>query len=202
LRVTLPQGEVHEGDAIDEALSRLLERSVRLEASTSRPQGRLGATGAHHDLAPVHLIAASTLERLRAAAPESVWDARRFRPNLVLDDGPATHGFAEDELLGASLRGRSGLELTVELPTPRCVVPTRAHEELPADPEILRTIVREHRVDLGPFGRQGCVGAYAEVANEGSINVGERLEVVPGARAPKEALRIVIVRLGELSDSQ
>ena len=28
----------------------------------------------------------------------------------------------------------SGLEMTVGLPTPRCVVPTRAQEELPADP--------------------------------------------------------------------
>ena len=201
LRVTLPDGDTREGPEVAAALSGLLERTVRLEASTSPALGRFADTGAHHDLAPIHLLAASTIERFRALAPDSVWDARRFRPNLVVDDGAAGDGFAEDALLGARLRGESGLELTVGLPTPRCVVPTRAHEELPADPAILRTIVREHRLDLGRFGRQGCVGAYAEVARQGSIRVGERLEVVPGSGPPEEGMRAVLARLAELPDA-
>jgi hypothetical protein len=89
------------------------------------------------------------------------------------------------------------VELAVELPTPRCVVPTRAHEELPADPGILRTIVAHHRLDLGPFGRQGCAGAYAEVVRAGRVNVGERLEVERG-RAPRdEAIRAGVARFVE-----
>lgn len=198
LRVTLPGGEAHEGRAAEEALSRLLERRVRLETSQAPALGRIGATGAYHDAAPVHLIATSTLAHLGTLAPGSVWDARRFRPNVVLDGGDG--GFAEDALIGARLRNRSGLELTVALPTPRCVVPTRAHEELPADPAILRALVEHHRLDLGPFGRQGCAGAYAEVARTGRIRVGDRLDVEHGPNAPDDAIRAAVARVAAAAD--
>jgi uncharacterized protein len=200
LRITLPDGETVEGGEIQAALSELLERRVRLEVSDARARGRFAATGAHHDLAPIHLITTSTLAYLRAVAPDSDWDARRFRPNLLLDDGSAADHFAEDALLGSRLRGPSGLELEVGLPTPRCVVPTRAQEGLPADPRILRTVVDRHRVDLGPFGRQGCVGAYAEVTCTGPVQVGERLDVDAGGTTPDEAIAVAIARLLEHID--
>lgn len=192
LRVTLPDGETLEGREIEDALSHLLGRRIRLETSDTPALGRLAATGAHHDAAPLHLLTTSTLAHLRTIAPDSDWDLRRFRPNLVLDDGRPPVRFAEDELVGACLRGRSGLELTVALPTPRCVVPTRSREELPADPRILRTLVEQHRLDLGPFGRQGCVGAYAEVAHAGRVAVGERLDVRPSRAQPAEAIRTAV----------
>lgn len=197
LRVTLPGGETIEGREVEEALSQLLGRAVRLEECAAEPQGRIGATGAHHDAAPVHLITTSTLARFRALAPGSDWDARRFRPNLLLDDrDERSEGFAEDALLGGRLRGASGVELSVALPTPRCVVPTRAQEGLPADPAILRTVVAHHRLDLGPFGRQGCAGAYAEVACAGRVRVGERLAVqAPAACA--DPLRAAVARVAE-----
>ena len=183
LRVTLPDGAVLEGAEIAAALSELLERPVRLES------------GAHHDLAPIHLITTSTLARLRSSAPDCDWDVRRFRPNLVLDDGAVAGGFAEDALLGGRLRGPSGVELAVGLPTPRCVVPTRAHDELPADPRILRTVVQQHRLDLGPFGRQGCAGAYAEVARGGEVRVGQRLDVEPGDTTVEAAVARLVEQL-------
>ena len=156
LRITLPGGATVDGGEIESALSELLERGVRLAAADAPARCAFAATGVFHDLAPIHLITTSTLAALRAAAPESDWDVRRFRPNLVLDDagggrhaearapddrppeegrhgGRAEHAagnghraFAEDALLGAALRAPSGLEMTVGLPTPRCVVPTRA----------------------------------------------------------------------------
>ena len=194
LRVTLPDGSALEGAELEAALSELLERRVRLERSDAPADGGFGTTGAHHDLAPIHLITTATLAHLRALAPGSDWDVRRFRPNLVLDDGPQ-EPFAEDALLGASLQAPSGLELTVGLPTPRCVVPTRAQDGLPADPAILRTLVERHRIDLGPFGRQGCAGAYAEVASAGRLRTGERLAVRPGHMAPRAVIDDVVTRL-------
>jgi len=137
---------------------------------------------------------------VRPIRPGSDWDVRRFRPNLLLDDGQADDGFGEDGLLGGRLRGRSGLELTVALPTPRCVVPTRAHEELPADPHVLRSLIEHHRIDLGPLGRQGCVGAYAEVARGGRIEVGEELVAEPGEKSPEEAVRSAVDRVLGLAD--
>lgn len=200
LRVTLPDGETIEGPAVEDGLSDLLSRRIRLEASRTPALGRFAMTGAHHDAAPVHLITTRTLAHLRSIAPASDWDVRRFRPNLVLDDGDTPGAFSEDALLGGNLRGRSGLRLTVGLPTPRCVVPTRAREELPADPRILRTVVEHHRIDLGPFGRQGCVGAYAEVANAGRISVGDRLDVEPPSMPRAAAIQSTVDRLVETAE--
>lgn len=189
LRITLPDGEILQGREIEHALSQLLERRIRLERADTPALGRIAATGAHHDAAPIHLLTTSTLAHLRAIAPTSDWDVRRFRPNLLLDDGTTPTAFAEDALVGGTLRGPSGLKLTVALPTPRCVVPTRAQDGLPADPRILRTLVQQHRIDLGPFGRQGCIGAYAEVAQPGRICVGEILGVEASPQPPEPAIR-------------
>jgi MOSC domain-containing protein len=194
LRITLPDGRVAAGEDVEPALSELLERRVRLREAPAG-EARLGAPAAHHDFAPVHLLATSTLAHLSALAPASRWDARRFRPNLVLDDGARADAFAEDELAGGELRGASGVRLRVCLPTPRCVVPTRAHEELPADPAVLRTLAQRHRVDLGPFGRLPCLGAYAEVARGGRLAVGEVLAVHPGATAPADVVAATVRRL-------
>jgi uncharacterized protein YcbX len=195
LRITLPDGSALEGAGIEAALSELLERRVRLAPCHAPADGGFGTTGAYHDLAPIHLITTATLAHLRALAPDRDWDVRRFRPNLVLDDGPGNASFAEDALLGATLQAPSGLELTVSLPTPRCVVPTRAQDGLPADPAILRSLVERHRIDLGPFGRHGCAGAYAEVASAGRLGIGERLEVRPGHLTPRAVIDIVVARL-------
>jgi uncharacterized protein len=195
LRITLPDGSALEGGEIEAPLSELLEHRVRLERCENPANGRFGMTGAYHDLAPIHLITTGTLAHLRATAPASDWEVRRFRPNLLLDDGPDDRPFAEDALLGGRLRAPSGLALTVGLPTPRCVVPTRAQDGLRADAAILRTIVERHRIDLGPFGRQGCVGAYAEVATAGRLCTGELLEVELSDAPPRDAVDTVVARL-------
>jgi uncharacterized protein YcbX len=201
LRVTLPDGRLVLGGEIEPALSDLLERQIVLEPTGDPATGRLGATGAHHDVAPLHLITTSTLDRLRRAAPSSDWDVRRFRANLLLDDGEGQDVFTEDALIGGGLRAPSGLEITVSIPTPRCVVPTRAHEELPADPAILRTIVAEHRVDLGSFGSQGCAGAYATVAHPGRLATGEWVDVQEPMTTPARSIRDAVARVeSDLAD--
>ncbi len=197
LRITLSDGESLEGPEIEPALSHLLERRVRFQRAGGPATGRLLGTGAFHDAAPVHLVTTRTLAHLRAIAPGSDWDVRRLRPNLVLDDGERPGEFTEDLLVGGRLIAESGLALGVALPTPRCVVPTRAHDELPADPNILRALVTHHRFDLGPFGRQGCVGTYAEVARAGDLRVGERLVVEPAGAPLDEAIRRSIDELVE-----
>ena len=196
LRITLPDDSTLVGAEIEAALSELLERRVRLERSEAPADGRFGTTGAYHDLAPVHLVTTGTLARLRAVAPGLGLGRRgAFAPTSCSTTAPRVSPFAEDALLGGRLRASSGLELTVGLPTPRCVVPTRAQDGLPADPALLRTLVEHHRIDLGPFGRQGCVGAYAEVARAGRLRTGERLEVRRGPAAPRIVIDSAVTRL-------
>ncbi len=181
LEVTLPDGRVAAGDEVPDALSELLERSVRLVPGAK-------------DFAPVHLLTTRSIAHMRRAAPDTDWDPRRFRPNLLLDDGEAP-GPAERDLLGAQLRAGT-LRLDVELPTPRCVVPSRAREELPHDPRLLRTLVRENRWDLGPAGNQPCLGAYARVGAAGTLAVDDRLDVVAGAERPEAVIARVLSDLG------
>ena len=163
-------------------------------ASGERIANKRGPTDPRLRACPIHLITTGTLAHLRALAPGSDWDVRRFRPNLLLDDGATADPFG-DALLGGHLQSPSGLKLTIGLPTPRCVVPTRAQDGLAADPAILRTIVDAHRVDLGPFGRQGCAGAYAEVANAGRLRTGERFEVRRGDAPPRAAIDRAVARV-------
>jgi uncharacterized protein YcbX len=193
LKVTLPSGQTAFGEEIDPALSDLLEVDVSLdERDDAAP--RLGAPAGHQDFAPLHLLTSETLAFLRTHAPASSWDARRFRANLLLGGGQRG-GFVEDRLIGSELRGSGGVRMRVAIPTPRCVVPTRASEELRADPNLLRVVAERHRVDLGPFGRAACLGAYADVISEGWVAVGERLEVVHGDLPPQQSLRATIADL-------
>jgi uncharacterized protein len=197
LVVTLPDGGATATGvaSVAEALSDLLGRRLTL---VEHPGGgdRFARTGGHHDFAPLHLLTTRTLANMRAVAPESDWDVRRFRPNLVLDDGAVPGELTERELLGAELRGSSGLRLRVGLPTPRCVVPTRAREDLRSDPALLKAIADQSRWELGPFGRPACLGAYAEVAVGGRLAVGERLRVEPRVEpTPESAVAAVVERV-------
>jgi uncharacterized protein YcbX len=167
LVVTLPDGETTAGaEAVAGALSDLLGRRIVL-------------THGHHDYAPLHLLTTRSLAHMRSVAPDSDWDVRRFRPNLVLDDGAVEGELGEARLLGTELSAASGLRMAVGVPTPRCVVPMRAREELPRDPGLLRAIAAESRWDLGPLGRPACLGAYAEVVAPGALTVADRLTLEP-----------------------
>lgn len=195
LVVTLPHGATARGAlAIAAALSELLERRVVLVEHGGTGTG-LADTGGHHDFAPLHFLTTRSLAHVRDLAPEGDWDVRRFRPNVVFDDGAAPGVFTELELLGRELSGPSGVRLRVALPTPRCVVPTRAREELPADPAVLRHLARENRWDLSPFGRPACFGAYAEVPTGGRLAVGERVAIGPREASPEDSVAQTIARV-------
>ncbi len=159
------------------------------------PAGTCGTSG-HHDFAPVHLMTRQSLEHMRAIAPAGDWDVRRFRPNLLLDDRTGECELSEARLVDRELTSVAGVRMNVGLPTPRCVVPTRATEELRADLRLLKHLAAESRWDLGPFGRPVCLGTYAEVPTGGALRVGDVLAV--GARAAasgQDAVKATVARL-------
>jgi uncharacterized protein YcbX len=187
LAVTLPDGdEVSGATAVAGALTDLLQRRVVLAEHDGRGD-RYARTGGHHDFAPVHVVTTGELARLRRLAPEYDWDARRFRPNVLLD--------GDEDVLGAELESGTGVRLRVGLPCPRCVVPTRATEELPAAPSLLRALRRDNLWDLGPLGRGVCLGAYAEVLEPGTITEGEQLALAPGATSVRATVDRVAAEL-------
>lgn len=129
------------------------------------------------DLAPLHLIATSTLAACATERPDLDWDVRRFRPNLVIDhDGGR---FAEDAWVGSRLRIGSECILSVDQPTVRCAMPLRsqpAADGVPAlerRPELFRAMNELH--DAHP----NHLGVYVGVVAPGRVAVGDPVVLEP-----------------------
>ncbi|CAN5661034.1 MOSC domain-containing protein [soil metagenome] len=193
VRVRLPDGTdvSAEDDDIDDVLSRLVSRPVRvstrrspgatleradpeqvlehgLDAEVDAPLLELaeGTPGdSFVDLAPLHVITTATLDRIGT-------EALRYRPNIVIETPPDYLPYAENDwteltfAVGtARLKGMG--------PTPRCVIPTLEHGELDRATHALRTPAAENLVDSFGLGRLPCAGAYFEVVTEGTISTGD-----------------------------
>jgi hypothetical protein len=85
-------------------------------------------------------------------------DARRFRPNLVID---VPHiGHAEQQWVGLRLRVGGEVQFEVTGPTERCGMVALAQSDLPAEPSILRCITQQAGLTFG---------VYAKVISSGVI---------------------------------
>jgi uncharacterized protein len=126
--------------------------------------------GAFFDLFPVSVMTTSTLDQLNGLRPESRFDERRFRMNVILNT--IENGFVENDWVGRGLEFGDGVRLTVSIPDPRCVMTTMAQGDLPKDTDILRTLVRHNRIDLAG-GLYPCAGVYATVTSPGTIQAGD-----------------------------
>jgi uncharacterized protein len=127
--------------------------------------------GTYFDAYALHVVTTSSLAAIAARIPGSVVDVRRFRPNLVLDDG---RGAPDADWSGGVLRGRE-LIARIEAPTVRCAMPTRPQPGLAADRDVLRAIATY-------AGR--CLGVYATVVQGGRVAVGDPMVVEPAAGSP------------------
>lgn len=135
-------------------------------------------TGSFLDLFPVSVLTTSTLAELGARRPESRFDERRFRMNVVVDSSES--GFVENGWMGRSLLLGDTVRLMIVLPDPRCVMTTLAQGELPADNDILRTLVRHNRLEVAG-GLYPCAGAYAVVEASGTVRANDPVSLVETA---------------------
>lgn len=133
------------------------------------------------DLAAMHVLTTSTLATLTAEHPDGDWDVRRFRPNILFDDGGEAGAFGEDAWFGSDLLIGDTARIHIVAPTPRCIMPTLAQGDLPRDEGILRTTARANIRELGPLGKFACAGAYAEVVTPGVVRTGDEVRVVETA---------------------
>ena len=171
-RIALPSGRCLRTDApgIDAQLSRALERDVRLATAGQESDDVMYGDpppGTFRDVAPLHVLTTGTLARLAELAPMTSFDARRFRPNLVIDTA-AEVGFVEDQWLGRTLTIGGEVCLRLTSRCPRCVMTTHAQGGLPKDAEVLRSVARSNHAN---------VGIYAEVAVPGTVHVGAGLRL-------------------------
>lgn len=157
-----------------------LERLGPLEAEeTILDIGELMMEGRFSDYAALHLLTTATLARLSELRPASRFDARRFRPNLVVETAEDQSGFIENDWVGRTVAIGDDVRLRVSDPTPRCSIPTLAQTGLPKDPNVLRTIVEHNRlaVPLLEGEMLPCAGVYAFVVQGGTVRRGDPVRV-------------------------
>lgn len=132
--------------------------------------------GSFANFGAVHLVTTGSTRQLAALAPGSRFDAYRFRPNIVVET--PDDGFVETAWQRRALR-IGPVRLEVSFTVPRCVMTTVAQGDLPADPDVLRTISEHNSVLLahGPIPYP-CVGVYADVATGGQVGVGDEVTLL------------------------
>ena len=150
---------------------------ARLGAAFFNEQGLRSAVpeDSFFDLFPLSVITTSSLGQLGELEPQSRFDARRFRMNVIVET-PA-RGFVENEWLGRTLSIGDDVQIGVALPDPRCVMPSLAQEDLPKDSRILKALVQHNRIDVAgtPYP---CAGVYAVAEATGAIRRGDRVSLV------------------------
>jgi uncharacterized protein YcbX len=144
-----------------EALPDLSQFSAEVLEYTSPP-------GTYFDAFPLHVVTTATLAAMARANPSATWDVRRFRPNFLIETSPGLDGLIEFEWVGRTLEiGEARIKC--ELPSVRCSMPTQPQADLPKDPSVLRTIVRDGNQNLG---------AYASVVANGRVAIGDPVELI------------------------
>jgi uncharacterized protein YcbX len=180
--VRFPDGrELHEhDDAMDLALSSYVGIPVHLAHAKRDEQAQFEAPveysdnpspvarwqsrpGSFNDGNPIHVLTTASLRAASALHPGSVWDMRRFRPNLLIDvDGD---DFVEETWSHITI-GSMALEIYKR--TTRCALTARSQPGLLDDLEVPRTLARNRNAKLG---------VYARVTTPGSIAAGDVVRV-------------------------
>jgi hypothetical protein len=131
--------------------------------------------GTFLDLAAVHLLSRSTLNQCAELRADLNFDARRFRPNLILD--VLGEPFHEDAWIGKRIGIGSSLLLEISQPTVRCAMPLRAQPglgaqaELSSQPELFAAMTELHTA----FPNH--LGVYANVVQPGVACIGDAIEL-------------------------
>jgi len=110
-----------------------------------------------------------TLEASRRALADELGeeiDLRRFRPNLHL--AMTAEPWEELGWEGRGLRFAGGLELELQHPCERCVIPTRHPDTREKWPGLLRHLAKRHAT---------CFGINARVTVPGGVRRGEAVEL-------------------------
>src|SRR6266513_2891863 len=120
--------------------------------------------GTFFDIGVVHLLTTATIDQLRALYPQGRFEARRFRPNIVVSTGPEDRGFAENDWIGRTVAIGGSVRLAITELCPRCVMTTLPQGDLPKDAGILRAAAQHNAAN---------VGVYASVLSGGTIRRGD-----------------------------
>lgn len=124
--------------------------------------------GTYFDAYEIHALTTASLSEMTRLSPGSTVDARRFRPNLLIQSPDGTSGLPEHDWSGCELR-IGALRLQAVRAMMRCAMVTWEQGDLPKDPGLMRTLVREMDHNLG---------SALSVLAAGEVSVGDPVELV------------------------
>ena len=119
------------------------------------------------DCRPVSLFSMQSARQLGEEIGIPV-DQRRFRANIYLDLG-AAGGFAENGLIGRSVRIGAKVVISILERDPRCVMITLDPETGESKPQFLRQVAQAH---------EGMAGVYGAVLVEGMLGKGDAVQLL------------------------
>lgn len=125
-----------------------------------------------YDFSPVHLISRQALDALQALLPGSCIDARRFRPNIVVDL-PGLDGRCPEYRLVGNRFTIGTVPLRGLRASGRCSFTTLAQRDLPEDRDVLRALIQHFDKDFG---------IYCEVIAPGTISEGDEIALTEPVR--------------------
>ncbi len=123
--------------------------------------------GTYFDAFPIHILTTASLDAMTRLNRDAVWDVRRFRPNFLIETAAGIQGLGEPDWSGKTLRIGT-VELKCEIPTMRCGMTMQAQRDLPKDPSVLRSIVKDANQSLG---------IYASVISSGNVKEGDQVQL-------------------------
>jgi uncharacterized protein len=189
VRITLPDGSqiFSDQEEIDHSLSKILGREVSLMKATLDKPGyeeywpdvegiahrelvtdEIMPSKTFFDIAVIHILTSSTINRFRELYPEGRFEVRRFRPNIVIESSSMNKDFIENSWVDKKLTVGEEIVLRVIAPCTRCVMITLPQGDLPNDLGILRTVAKYNQVHAG---------VYASVEQGGIVRRGDLVQL-------------------------
>lgn len=167
-RILFPDGQSYALDdrSLDGVLSDYFGFAVAV-ATYDREEGHFDFPLTRHRNAhsPVHVLTTSSLEHLATLRQVAAIDSRRFRPTVLIHT--SGDGFLEKDWIGRRLR-LGAIALNAREETKRCGMTFVSQSGLDDDPEILRTVLRHNKRNLG---------IYCSVDIPGTLRVGDELVI-------------------------
>ncbi|MDX6326439.1 MAG: uncharacterized protein QOK15_2793 [Nocardioidaceae bacterium] len=165
--VTLVEADTGEEPLTYDERSRSYEMTFDPEHDDAERIPIPSPAGTFLDLAAVHVLTTGSIARCHETRPDTTWDVRRFRPNILVDLD--TGGFPEDAWVGHRVRIGTAV-ISVDQRTVRCAMPVRAQPgAIDRDVVVYRTMLTVHDNHLG---------VYCSVVDPGIVRTGDAVEVL------------------------
>jgi MOSC domain-containing protein len=147
----------------DPALIEMLRVDVDQKHQVTLMQSQRAMT----DCRPVSIFSLQSAQQLADETGTQI-DKRRFRANIYVDLMSA-EGFAENELVGRSVRIGSKVIITILERDARCMIITLDPDTGEQTPAILKKVAQAH---------EGMAGVYGAVLVEGMLHKGDPVELL------------------------